>query len=107
MPDSTEVIVIATLLPAPGRRDDVVAALTSAIERVHAEDENVLLYAMHEGPDRIVMIEKYTSAAALAAHAKSAALAELMGAIDGALTEPMDVQVLTARPVGMPSKGQL
>jgi quinol monooxygenase YgiN len=103
----TEIIVVATLLPAEGRRDDVQAALTAAIQRVHAEDPQILLYALHSGPDRFVMIEKYTDQAALGAHAKSERLAGLVAALDGALAEPMDVQVLSAVPVGDPAKGQI
>jgi quinol monooxygenase YgiN len=103
----SEVVVIATLLPAEGRRDFVQAALAKAIEQVHAQDPSVLLYAMYAGADRFVMIEKYVDAAALGAHAKSGPLLELVATLDGALSEPMDVQVLTSVPAGDPAKGAI
>ena len=51
-------------------------ALESAIARVHAEDEGCLLYALHETQDgKLVMIEKYESGEAFAAHVKGDGLA--------------------------------
>jgi quinol monooxygenase YgiN len=44
------------------------------------------LYALHEGADgRLVMIEKYTSPEAVAAHSKSPELAELIVPLKGKL----------------------
>ena len=44
------VIVVATVLPVPERRAEVLSALKDAVPRVHAE-EGCDLYALHEGPD--------------------------------------------------------
>jgi len=86
----------------------VIEALEIAADKVHASDDDCLLYAMHEGPDgRIVMIEKYSSMEALKAHGKSAELAELAAALDGKLTQPMDLQVLAPHSAGSPEKGAL
>jgi quinol monooxygenase YgiN len=86
----------------------VIEALEIATEKVHASDDDVLLYAMHEGPDgRIVMIEKYSSMEALGLHGKSAELAALVAALDGKLTQPMDVQVLAPHSAGSAEKGAL
>ena len=102
------VIVVATLFPVAEHRGEVIEALEIAADKVHASDDDCLLYAMHEGPDgRIVMIEKYSSTEALAAHAKSAELAELVAALDGKLAQPMDVQLLTPHPAGSADKGVL
>ena len=46
-------------------------AFKTAIARVHGEP-GVELYALHEGRDRLVMIEKYESERARAEHAKGA-----------------------------------
>ena len=53
------------------------------------------------------MIEKYADRDALRAHGQSAELAELGAALEGKLTVPMDVQVLTPHPAGSPEKGTL
>ncbi len=101
------VVVVATFLPLPEHYDEVVAALEHAIERVHAEDEGCELYALNSGLDRLVMVEKWASQEALAAHAKNPALIELSAAIDGKLHRGPDVQVLKAHPAGTPELGVL
>jgi quinol monooxygenase YgiN len=102
------IVVIATLMPVPEQhRDEVIAALETAECKVHADD-GTLLYALHEGRDgRLVMIEKYADQDALRAHGQSAELAELGAALEGKLTVPMDVQVLTPHPAGTAEKGTL
>jgi quinol monooxygenase YgiN len=101
------VVIVATLFPVPEHRDEVIAALETAEAKVHADD-GTLLYALHEGRDgRLVMIEKYADGAAVAAHGKSAELAELSAALNGKLSQPMDVQVLTPHPAGSAAKGTL
>lgn len=54
------VVVIVTAFPAPEHRDTVIAAFETAITQVHHEP-GVQRYALHEAPDRLVMIEKYES----------------------------------------------
>jgi quinol monooxygenase YgiN len=102
------VVVVATIVPEPEHRDEVVAALETAITKTHEAEEGVLLYALHEGKDgRLVMIEKYADDAAVAAHSKSAELAELSAALKGKLSAPMDIQVLSPHPAGSAEKGTL
>jgi quinol monooxygenase YgiN len=101
------VVVVATAFPVPEHRDEVVAAFEAAIARVHSEEPSVELYALHEGRDRLVMIEKYSSQDVFAEHGKSPALAELVAALKGKLSSPLDVQILTPHPVGDPGKGAL
>jgi quinol monooxygenase YgiN len=100
------VIVVATAFPLPEHRDEVVAAFEAAIPPVQ-EDPEWELYALHEGRDRLVMIEKYTSQDALAAHGKSAALADLTAALQGKLSSDLDVQILVPHPAGTAAKGAL
>ena len=101
------VIVVATAYPIPEHRAEVIAAFEAAIAQVHDEEPGCELYALHEGEDRLVMIEKYASEDAFAAHRKNAGLAGLVAALKGKLSAPMDVQILTPHPAGTPGKGAL
>ncbi len=100
------VIVVATAFPVPEHREDVIAAFKTAEEKVHVEEDGCELYALHEGPDgRLVMIEKYASDEAVAAHRAGAGLAALREGLNGKLSAPIDVQVLTPHTAGTPVKG--
>jgi quinol monooxygenase YgiN len=85
----------------------VIAAFEAAITRAH-DEPGIELYALHEGPDRLVMIEKYASQDAFARHSESSpALADLLSALKGKLSRGLDLQVLAPRPAGNPQKGAL
>jgi quinol monooxygenase YgiN len=101
------VVVIATIEPLPEHRDEVIAAFEATIARVHAEDEGCELYAMHEIDGRLVMIEKWTSAEALAVHGKGAALTDLGPRLAGKLTGASRVEVLQPHPAGTAAQGAL
>jgi quinol monooxygenase YgiN len=101
------VIIIATLFPIPEHRDEVITAFKAAIAQVHEEEHGCDLYALHEGPDRLVMIEKYASEDAAAEHTNGGGLAGLQAALKGKLSAPVDVQTLVPLPAGMPDKGAL
>src|SRR5262249_919927 len=98
------VVVIVTAFPDPARRAEVIAAFEAAITEVHSEP-GVELYALHEGPGRLVMIEKYESDQVRSAHLQSAALAGLRAALEGKLSRPLDAQLLVPHPAGQPGKG--
>jgi len=100
------VIVVVTAFPDPEHRAEVIAAFEAAIARVHGEP-GVELYALHEGPDRLVMIEKYESEQARSEHAKGAALADLRTALAGKLSSSLDAQVLVPHPAGNAQQGAL
>jgi quinol monooxygenase YgiN len=99
-------VVIVTAFPIPQHRADVVAAFEEAIARVH-DEPGVELYALHDGPDRLVMIEKYESEQARSEHLQGAALADLRSALQGKLNSGLDAQVLVPHPAGNPRKGTL
>lgn len=101
------VVVVATIHPQPEHRAEVVSLFEATIERVHREDDGCELYAMHENSDTIVMIEKWSSKAALAAHAAAPALAELNPQLEGKLAEPTVVKVFTPHPAGTADQGAL
>jgi quinol monooxygenase YgiN len=98
------VVVVATIRPVPDRRAEVIAALETVIAQVHAED-GCLLYALHEGADRLVIIEKWSSADALADHSRGAAVAELRKRLDGLVEGATDVQMLQPHPAGTADQG--
>ncbi len=98
------VVVIATVYPQPEHRAEVVAAFESAIEQVHSEP-GCELYALHEGDDRLVMVEKWADEGALEVHRGAPALVELGGALRGKLTQGLDVQVLRPHPAGTAGQG--
>ena len=100
------VVAIVTAFPLPDLRAEVITAFEAAIKRVH-DEPGVELYALHEGPDRLVMIEKYTSAEARSEHRKGPALADLRSAWEGKLSADLDVQVLMPHPAGNAQKGAL
>jgi quinol monooxygenase YgiN len=62
----------------------MIKALEVAITQVH-EEPGVELYALHEGRERLVMVEKYESEEARSEHAKGAALANQRSALEGML----------------------
>jgi quinol monooxygenase YgiN len=101
------VVVVATIRPLPDHRAEVIGVLEAAIARVHAEDDGCLLYALHKGDDRLVMVEKWSSAEALDEHARGAALTQLNRALDGLVTGAADVQVLQPHPAGTAQQGSL
>ena len=100
------VVVVVTAFPLPGRRAEVIAAFEEAMARVHYEP-GVELYALHEGPDRLVMIEKYESEKARSEPLQGAALADLRSALEGKLSGGLDAQVLVPHPAGNAQKGAL
>jgi quinol monooxygenase YgiN len=96
------VVVVATITAKPGREADVQAALTETVPKVHQED-GCQLYSLHRSttdPAVFVMVEKWASGAALAAHSKAPALAEMGGKLAGAVSGPPAVTVLRALPAG-------
>jgi quinol monooxygenase YgiN len=101
------VVVVATVHPIAEHRDEVLAAFVDAIGHVHAEDDGCELYALHEGPDRLVMIEKWSSAEALKAHGATDVLKTLGAALAGKTVGALDVQVLTPHPAGTAELGTL
>ena len=100
------VVVVVTAFPLPEHRAEVVAAFEEAIARVH-DEPGIELYALHDGRDRLVMIEKYESEQARSEHAKGAALADLRSALRGKLSSDLDAQVLVPHPAGNAQKGAL
>ena len=100
------VVVVATIVPLPEHRGEVIATITETVGKVHGED-GCELYALHQADDRLMMVEKWASAEALRAHSRGAALAAQAPRLAGKLAGPAEVIVLQAVPAGDQVKGQL
>lgn len=98
------VVIVATIKPLPEHRAEVIASLAAVTAEVHAE-EGCELYALHEGEDRLVMIEKWSSQEALDRHSRGPALAKLGQALGGRVQGAPDVQVLRPHPAGTTELG--
>lgn len=98
------VVVVAIIRPLAEHRAAVIDAIKETIEQVHAED-GCELYSLNEAPDRLVMVEKWTSQQALDAHAKGPNLAALGPKLAGKVTGAPEVIVLQPVPAGDPAKG--
>ena len=100
------VVVVATIVPLAEHRDEVIAAFQETIRQVHDED-GCELYALHEAPDRLIMIEKWASRDALRAHSRSPALTAMNPKLFGKVAGPPEIIVLNQLPAGDPAKGAL
>jgi len=101
------VVVTAVLRPLEGQLPALIAALSAAMPAVHAED-GCLLYALHAASDgTVVMIEKWSDAAALSAHAEGEAVRALQQAVSGLVAGPADVVTMAPVPAGTDAQGAL
>jgi quinol monooxygenase YgiN len=98
------VVVVATITPKPDQMDAVRAAILAAVPKVH-DEPGCELYALHEGRDHFVMVERWESPEALKVHGTAEALTTLGGELAGKLDAPLDVRRLTAVPAGDTVKG--
>jgi quinol monooxygenase YgiN len=67
----SEVVVVAEMKIAEGKREEALAALEVLCEETHAKDDGCLLYALQLDPNdenRVFMIEKWESIDALQTH---------------------------------------
>ncbi len=105
----SDVVAIATLTPLPGKTDELITAMTTLIEQVHANEEGCLLYAMHRHPDgeRLVMVEKYTGPDAVKAHRASEHFKAAGAAFASLLDGRPEVLALEPIPQGDRDKGRV
>ncbi len=107
----SEVVGVVHLRPNPGKTDEVVAALSKAIEQTHAE-EGCLAYALHRDvsdPDHLVLVERWRSQADLDAHMTQPYIAELFTFMSGPdlFADAPSLAFVQNVPVGDPTKGSL
>lgn len=106
---SEPVVIVATLQPRPGREADVEAACREAVRAVHTEPgcERFALHRSVNGSSTLVLLEKWSSTAALDAHTRAPAYATLGAELDGALAAPPEVVYLQPLPDGDERLGAL
>ena len=100
------VVVVAVITPKPGEEDAVREAILECVPKVH-EEPGCELYALHEGVGEFVMVERWASPDALAAHGKAEALTALGAALAGKVAGPPQVRRLDAVPAGDAERGAL
>ncbi len=103
-----EVVVVAEIGIADGRREEALAALKVLCEETHAKDEGCLLYALQldsADESHVFMIEKWSSAEALQKHGGSDHI-KAFGAT-GTAAGPPKVTVLEQAGFGDAAKGAL
>ena len=98
------VVVVATITPKPDQLAAVREALLAAVPKVHAEP-GCELYALHEGKEEFVMVERWESPEAMKAHGSAEALTTLGGQLADKLAAAPAVRRLTAVPAGDADKG--
>lgn len=100
------VVVVAVITPLDGHIPDIVEAFAAVSPLVHAEG-GCELYALHHDADQVVMIERWATAADLAAHAAGEPIAELNSRLAGHINGAADVSVLENVPLGDTMKGTI
>ena len=104
----SEVVVVAEIGIAEGKREEALAALRTLCEETHAKDDGCLLYALQLDPgdeNRVFMIEKWESGEALGAHGASDHIKALGGS--GTLAGAPKVTVLQQANFGDAALGSL
>lgn len=100
------IIVVATARPLPEHRDEVLAAFERAIPLVHGE-KGCEKYALHEAPDRLVMIERWADGEATQGHVAGEPFQELSAALKGKLAAELEVLILAPHPAGTAEQGEI
>ena len=98
------VVVVAVITPLDGHRQNVMDAFALVSPRVH-DEAGCELYALHHDAETVVMIERWTTADDLAAHAAGAPIGQLNALLADHVTGASVVSVLENVPLGDPVKG--
>ena len=104
-----EVVVVASFLVHAGREEEAIAAFAPTIEQTH-EESGCLSYALHRDastPNRLVLVERWSSQADLDSHLTQPYVARLGEVAGDLLVEPPVVNFCSPVPIGDPGKGVL
>jgi len=91
-----EIVVVARVRTIEGKEAEAERAFRDVIAPTHLED-GCLRYGLHRGADDrriLMMIERWSSRAALDAHLGSTHVEELFDALGGLLQGPAEITVL-------------
>jgi quinol monooxygenase YgiN len=105
----SEVIVVATVRAKPGAESQLESEFMELIPKVHAED-GCLLYALHRSasdPTELVVIERWSSQAALDQHMTQPALQGFGERAGELFAEPPAISFYEALPAGREELGAL
>jgi quinol monooxygenase YgiN len=104
----SEIVVVAEIGIAEGKRDEALVALEQLCEDTHAKDDGCLLYALQLDPadeSHVFFVEKWESVEALQKHGDTDHIKALGGS--GTLAGPPKVTVLQQANFGDAAKGTL
>ena len=102
----SEIVVVAEVGIAEGKRDEALVALEQLCEETHAKDDGCLLYALQLDPNdesHVFFVEKWESVEALQKHGATDHI-KALGA-SGTLAGPPKVTVLQQANFGDAAKG--
>jgi quinol monooxygenase YgiN len=106
----SEVVVVAIVSAAAGKGAEAEALIAGTlIPPTHAED-GCITFALHRDladPDRLVLVERWSSREALDRHLAADHLAAFRAAVASLSAAPAQVVLLEAIPAGDPAKGAL
>jgi quinol monooxygenase YgiN len=104
----SEIVVVAEIGIAEGKRDEALVALEQLCEDTHAKDDGCLLYALQLDPadeSHVFFVEKWESVEALQKHGATDHIKALGSS--GTLAGPPKVTVLQQASFGDAAKGAL
>lgn len=99
-----EVVVSAVIPAKEGQLEELISSFTAHTEAVHAED-GCLLYAAHRCDEGLLVIERWASPEALAAHSAGQAMQAIGAAIRPYVAGRPTIVRATAVPSGDSVKG--
>ena len=93
----SKLAILAKITAQPGKREEVVAALSPMIQTATDEPgtEVYMLHTANDDPDVIWFYELYTDADAMKAHSGSPAMKEAGGRLAGLVAGRPEITVLT------------
>ena len=104
---ASTVVVVANIYPTEEARAEVIDILHRTQLAVHRDEAGCELYALHENPGQLVMIEKWADQASLENHFTGRAFAELGPQLEGKLAKGVEILQFTPLPVGNTGQGLL
>ena len=105
----SEIVVVVVAQAKPGRGEDALAAFQRLAVATHGED-GCRLFALHRvpaDPERIVLVERWASRAALDEHVAAPHVVEFRTSGGDLWATPTQIMVLEPAPCGDPVKGVL
>lgn len=101
------VVVVANIYPTEQARAEVIEILHRTQQAVHRSEGGCELYALHESPEQLVMIEKWTDQSSLEEHFRGKPFAELGPQLAGKLSKDVEIFQLKPLPIGSTGQGVL